>query len=78
MLMTETNSDDSDRVCGGPTKSGGRCQITLSPGQSHCYMHPNEFDCPDCGLHHDGWPESCADCGVSFSWKSATESYYDD
>lgn len=75
--MSETD-EESERICGGPTKNGGRCQITPPEDQTHCYMHPNEFDCPECGVHHTGWPESCMSCGAAFSWESAGESYYND
>lgn len=28
----------------------------------------NQFDCPDCGESHRGYPEECGACGVSYKW----------
>ena len=69
---------DDEQVCGAPTKSGGRCQIPTPAESNACHMHPNEFDCPECGQSHEGWPESCDECGAVFAWDEAAASYYGD
>lgn len=28
----------------------------------------NEFDCPQCGTHHTGFPETCSNCNAPYDW----------
>lgn len=33
----------------------------------------NFFECPECGAPHFGFPDSCGDCGVGYTWEDEDE-----